>query len=154
MANPRNNSQETCSRNSEIFLFFLFLASLWHMELAVTRPGIRYKLLLRSKLQLPAIGFTKCGLGLWNLGSYCRLVANPRNNSLETRSRDSEFSLFLAAPAAYGVPRPGIRSQVLLRPKPQLWQHRILNPLCQPGLGTEYVSQCSQDATYPIAPFG
>ena len=30
-----------------------------------------------------------------------------------------------------GVPGPGIRSQPQSRPKPQLWQYQILNPLCQ-----------------------
>ena len=40
---------------------------------------------------------------------------------------------FLAAPAAYGVPGPSIKSELQLQPMPQLQQHRILNPLCQAG---------------------
>lgn len=33
-------------------------------------------------------------------------------------------------PMAQGVPEPGIRSELYLRPTPKLWQCRILNPLC------------------------
>ena len=32
------------------------------------------------------------------------------------------FFFFFGCPTAYGVPRPGIRSQLELCPKPQLWQ--------------------------------
>ena len=38
--------------------------------------------------------------------------------------------LFFGHPAAYGVPRPGIRSKPLFCPMPQLQQRWILNPLC------------------------
>ena len=38
-------------------------------------------------------------------------------------------------PAAYGVPRPGIRSELHLQPMLQLQQHRILNLLCRPRDG-------------------
>ena len=31
------------------------------------------------------------------------------------------------------VPRPGSEPEPQLRPLPQLWQHWILNPLCQAG---------------------
>ena len=52
-------------------------------------------------------------------------------------------------PVAYGVPRPGIRSEPQLQPKPQLQQHWTLNPRAGPGI--KPVSQCSQEAD-PIAP--
>ena len=42
----------------------------------------------------------------------------------------SFFSIF-GLPAAYGVPWPGIRSELQSQPKLQLWQHQIPNPLCQ-----------------------
>ena len=42
------------------------------------------------------------------------------------------FCLFVfGLPTAYGIPRPGIRSEPQLWPTPQLQQHQILNPLCQ-----------------------
>ena len=37
---------------------------------------------------------------------------------------------------AHGVPRPGTRSELQSRPKPQLWQRRIVNSLCQARDGT------------------
>ena len=40
---------------------------------------------------------------------------------------------FFRCPKAYGFPRPGSRLEAQLWPKPQLWQHRLLNPLCQAG---------------------
>ena len=42
------------------------------------------------------------------------------------------FSFFWGGgcPAAYGVPRSGIRSEPQLSPRLQLWQCQILNPLC------------------------
>ena len=40
------------------------------------------------------------------------------------------FFFFFGLMMAYGVPRPGIRSEPWLR---RLWQHWILNPLCQAG---------------------
>ena len=40
---------------------------------------------------------------------------------------------FFGHPMAYGVPGPGIRFQPKSRPKQQLWQCQILNPLCQAG---------------------
>ena len=36
---------------------------------------------------------------------------------------------FVGCPAAHGVPKPGIRSEPQLQPKPQVQQHQILNPL-------------------------
>ena len=39
------------------------------------------------------------------------------------------FFFFFSCPVTYGVPRPGIRSEPRLHPKPQLQQHWILNPL-------------------------
>ena len=43
------------------------------------------------------------------------------------------FPLFLGHLKTYGVPGPGIRSELQLRPKLQLQQCRILNPLCWAG---------------------
>ena len=40
------------------------------------------------------------------------------------------FSHF-GCPAAYGAPGPGIRFEPQFPPTPQLWQHQILNLLCQ-----------------------
>ena len=40
---------------------------------------------------------------------------------------------FFCHPVACGVSRPGIRSEVQLGPKAQLWQCQILNPLCWAG---------------------
>ena len=51
-----------------------------------------------------------------------------------------------ARPGAYGVSRPGIRSE------PQLRQHQILNPLCWARAGIKPVSQHSQDKANPTAP--
>ena len=59
------------------------------------------------------------------------------------------FSLF-GCPAASGVPRPGIRSELRLRPKPQRQERQILNALCQarnrtcvPGLPRRHQSCCT-----------
>ena len=38
---------------------------------------------------------------------------------------------FYGCPMACGVPGPGIRSEVQLQPRLQLWQCRILHPLCR-----------------------
>ena len=47
---------------------------------------------------------------------------------------DSFFFLpFSGHPVAYGVPRPGIRSEVQLHPRSHLQQCQILNPLYQAG---------------------
>ena len=43
------------------------------------------------------------------------------------------FFFFFGHPEAYRVPWPGIRFKSPLPLKPQLQQHRILNPLCQAG---------------------
>ena len=56
----------------------------------------------------------------------------------------SLFFFFLGRPKAYGAPGPGIRSELSLRPKPQLQQRRIPNPLCRARI--EPVSRCSQEA--------
>ena len=40
------------------------------------------------------------------------------------------FFSFFGCPMAYGIPGPGIRSKLQLRPKPQLWQLQIPNTLC------------------------
>ena len=46
------------------------------------------------------------------------------------------FLFFFGHPTAYRVPRPGIRSKPQLPPTLQLWQCRILNPLCGNRNGT------------------
>ena len=43
------------------------------------------------------------------------------------------FSFFFGCLSAHGVPRPGIRSELWLRPKLQLRSRQILNPLCRAG---------------------
>ena len=43
------------------------------------------------------------------------------------------FFFFFGCVTAYGIPRPGIRSELQLQPVPQLWQCQILNPLCWTG---------------------
>ena len=58
------------------------------------------------------------------------------------------FFFLFGRPAAYGVPRAGIRSEPQLQPPPQLWQHQILNS--QHGLGIEPASQCCRDIADPI----
>lgn len=59
------------------------------------------------------------------------------------------FLFFLGCPASHGAPQPGIRSEQQLQPKPLLQQLQILNSLCW----IEPVSQGTQDATHPIAPW-
>ena len=41
------------------------------------------------------------------------------------------FFFFFGYTEAHGVPGPGIRPEPQLPPTPHLWQHQILNPLCQ-----------------------
>ena len=60
------------------------------------------------------------------------------------------FLFFLGHPKTDGVPRPGIKSELQLRPRPQLWQHQILNPLCRAGI--ESLSWWCREAADPIAP--
>ena len=52
------------------------------------------------------------------------------------------FSCF-GRPAAYGAPRPGIRSELQLQPMLHLWQHQILNALCHARM--EPACQYSRD---------
>jgi len=62
------------------------------------------------------------------------LQPNMRIKFAQTGTEPSYFSFcfcFFGCPATYGVFRPGIRSELQSGPKPQLWQHQILNPLCQ-----------------------
>ena len=66
---------------------------------------------------------------------------------------------FSGCPKAYGVSRPGIRSELQLQPKPQLRRCQILNPLCQagdqtcvPGLPRYFPSCCTTEGT-PIIMF-
>ena len=67
------------------------------------------------------------------------------------------FFFLFGHPAAYGVPRPGIRSELQLQPKPQLWQHRILNPLywardrtCLPALPKHCQSHWATEGTLRV----
>ena len=61
---------------------------------------------------------------------------NKDKNNKKLQSQDSlcgyKYVYFFHCPVAYGIPRPGIRSKPQMRPKPQLQQCQILNPLCQP----------------------
>ena len=59
---------------------------------------------------------------------------------------------FFGQPRAYGVPRPGIRSQLYSQPKLQLRQCWILNPLCQAGDQT-CIQSCCTAAGIPTFPF-
>lgn len=61
-----------------------------------------------------------------------------------------EAGWFVLPPVAHGVPGPGIRSEAQFRPKPQLEECCVLNPLCGPGI--ELASQRSRDAVDPVAP--
>lgn len=61
---------------------------------------------------------------------------------------------FLGHPMAYGVPRPGIRFQLWLPRKLQLWQHQIFNLLgrardqtCVPALPRRHQSHCTTAGT-------
>ena len=65
---------------------------------------------------------------LWSSNSTSRL--SPK--TLLTMTHNGKFHLFFSffffgCPEVYGVPRPGIRSEL------QLWQCWILNPLCWAG---------------------
>ena len=62
------------------------------------------------------------------------------------------FFFFFGRPEAYGAPRPEIRSEPQLQPKPQLWQCWILTPCVWQGI--KPVSQCSQNATNHVVPQG
>ena len=55
------------------------------------------------------------------------------NNCLEAIFCTFFFFFIFGYHTAYGVPRPAIRSEVQLQPKPQLQQCEILNPLCWAG---------------------
>lgn len=57
---------------------------------------------------------------------------------------------FFGTPTAYGVPRPGIRSELQWQPKPELWQCRSLTHYAR--LEIEPASQYSQDTADPLAP--
>ena len=72
---------------------------------------------------------------------------------LEDMSQNQHFFFppFFGHPKAYGVPRPGIRSQPELQPTSQVWERWILNPLAWAGDGT-CVPQGSRDAADPIGP--
>ena len=61
------------------------------------------------------------------------------------------FIFFAGRPVAYGVPGPGVRSQQPLQPTHQLWQHRILNPLCPARDPTcdAALQRCRRSPLYP-----
>ena len=74
--------------------------------------------------------------------SSCHLLDDPITNNtckdscrfcLPSISFFFSLSFFFGCPSVYGVPRQGIRSELQLWLKPQLWQHQILNPLCLAG---------------------
>ena len=48
---------------------------------------------------------------------------------------NSFFFFFFGCTEAYGAPEPGTKSELQAGPKPQLWQHGTLNPLCCAGPG-------------------
>ena len=60
-------------------------------------------------------------------GNPCHL-----ESSLPPRASLFFFSIYGCC-FAYGVPRPGIRTEMQLQPKPQLQLRQILNPQCQTG---------------------
>ena len=83
--------------------------------------------------------------------SWCWTVFNPMA-TLQTFT--FFFFSFLGCPMAYGVPGPGMRSELQLQPKPELWPCRILNPLCRagdwtcvPGLPGHHQSCCTTAGT-------
>ena len=59
-----------------------------------------------------------------------------RDVNQELNSLILAFFFFFHCPAVYGVPGPGIRSELQLQPMLQLQQHLILNPLCWATDGT------------------
>ena len=75
----------------------------------------------------------------WSCEGYQTLNAKTRDHQFQTHSWYLLlfffffFFFFFGCPVAYGAPRPGIRWELQLCPKPQLWRHLILNPL--PGWG-------------------
>ena len=84
------------------------------------------------------------GRGIWvtwfSSSSRLARAASPGDARIlrECRNAQGFFSFFLlfsffsfGCPMAYGVPRPGIRSELQLRPRLQLWPCWILNPLCR-----------------------
>ena len=62
-------------------------------------------------------------------------IPKPGHVRAGERSQILSYPIFLFPflASAYGVPQPGIRSELHLQPKPQLQQHRILSPLCMAG---------------------
>ena len=64
---------------------------------------------------------------------------------------------FFGCPTAYGIPRRGIRHELQLWFKPQLYQCWILNPLCWagdwtcvPALPRRYWSLCATSGTWAL----
>ena len=87
-------------------------------------------------------GSVYCGIQ-----GYLLLLYLSYNGSSHFHNLFFFFFSFFGHPMAHGAPRPGIRCEPQLQPKPQLRQHQTVNPLCQ--LGIKPASQCSQDAADP-----
>ena len=64
-------------------------------------------------------------------GEMERVVSGINLNLFLITALREHFFFFFGHPATYGVPRPGIRSELQLQPKLQQLQRQILNPLCQ-----------------------
>ena len=92
------------------------------------------KFLLYSKVTQSYIQYSFSHIILHHVPSqvtkYSSLCYTVGSNLSSSHTQDFFFPLS-GHLAAYGVPRPGIRSKPQSRPKPQLWQHRILNSLCR-----------------------
>ena len=111
-------------------------------------PGFRLHARLSSGVLYILLG-PVATQGIWSFPGHSFQDPDWRNSSY-LGNVPFFFFLFFGCPAAYGIPRPGIISQIQLQPKPQLWQCQIPNPLCWAGAGT--LSQRSQDATDPVVP--
>ena len=67
-------------------------------------------------------------------GNY--ISAKLRRKELKSESLDFIYLcmyFIFGSPAAYGAPGPGISYEPQSKPKPQLWQCQILNPMCWAG---------------------
>ena len=81
-----------------------------------------------------------CSSLLWP-PCFCSVFSSSAVSSLPSSLSLSFFFFcfpfsFFGRPAAYVVPGSGIRSELQLWPKAQLWQCQVLNPLCRAGDGS------------------